>query len=189
MSQRVNYADAAAYLGIPIGTLRSMVHRKQVPHIRLTAQTIVFDTSELDAWRPTLDTRISSLIGKRGRDLYAVFCTVTRLCKIGRANDPVDRLNDLQIGSPTRLILWCHAPFLGELEGDVHREFLEFRSHGEWFSPEVTARIAADVPLGDVRAWSTFAGTAARRGRGRANREQADGQRAYFEWRGRQRRL
>jgi excisionase family DNA binding protein len=45
----LDYPSAAAYLGVPIGTLRSMVSRKQVPHIRLTARVVRFDLAELDA--------------------------------------------------------------------------------------------------------------------------------------------
>ncbi|MEJ7597772.1 MAG: helix-turn-helix domain-containing protein [Kofleriaceae bacterium] len=48
---RLRYADAAAYLGgLPHGTLRSMVSRGQVPHIRLGPATVVFDTEDLDRW-------------------------------------------------------------------------------------------------------------------------------------------
>ena len=47
---RVNYATAAKYLGIPEGTLRSMVCRKQVPYIRLSPRIVVFSVATLDAW-------------------------------------------------------------------------------------------------------------------------------------------
>jgi excisionase family DNA binding protein len=50
MSRRVNYADAAQYLGVKVPTLRSMVHRKQVPHIRLSGKLVVFDLETLDQW-------------------------------------------------------------------------------------------------------------------------------------------
>lgn len=49
-AQRVNYAEAARYIGIKVTTLRSMVHRKQVPHIRLGPQLVVFDIDELAKW-------------------------------------------------------------------------------------------------------------------------------------------
>jgi excisionase family DNA binding protein len=48
--RRVNYVDAAAFLGIKVTTLRSMVHRKQVPHIRLGPQLVVFDLDVLSEW-------------------------------------------------------------------------------------------------------------------------------------------
>ena len=50
MSSRISYAEAAAHIGIHRGTLRTMVHRKQVPHIRISARVVVFDLAELDAW-------------------------------------------------------------------------------------------------------------------------------------------
>lgn len=48
--KRVPYAVAADHLGTKVTTLRSMVSRKQVPHIRLTARLVVFDLDQLDAW-------------------------------------------------------------------------------------------------------------------------------------------
>ena len=49
-SRRLTYADAAKHLGVKPSTIRSMVHRRQVPHIRLGPQLVVFDTAALDAW-------------------------------------------------------------------------------------------------------------------------------------------
>jgi excisionase family DNA binding protein len=45
----LTYADAATYLGLPIGTLRSMVCRRQIPHVRLSARVVRFDIAKLDA--------------------------------------------------------------------------------------------------------------------------------------------
>ena len=50
VSQRIPYAAAAKHLGLKIQTLRTMVHRRQVPHIRLGPKLVVFDTDVLDAW-------------------------------------------------------------------------------------------------------------------------------------------
>lgn len=44
----VGYEDAAKYLGLPIGTLRSMVSRKQIPHVRLSARVVKFELAALD---------------------------------------------------------------------------------------------------------------------------------------------
>ena len=46
----LNYTEAAAYLSMPIGTLRALVCRRRVPHIRLTGRLVKFDPAELDAW-------------------------------------------------------------------------------------------------------------------------------------------
>ena len=50
MSSRISYRAAAQLLGVPIGTLRSMVHRRQVPHIRMSKQLVRFDVDELEQW-------------------------------------------------------------------------------------------------------------------------------------------
>lgn len=47
---RVDYSTAAEFLGLKVGTLRSMVARKQVPHIRLGPQLVRFDLAELEQW-------------------------------------------------------------------------------------------------------------------------------------------
>lgn len=195
-TRRLDYSQAAARLGIKVSTLRSMVSRKQVPHIRLNAATVIFDADALEAWLPQRDERIERTMQadldetKSGRDLYAVFCSVTRLCKIGRSNDARRRLVGLQIGSPTPLVMWCHAPFLGKLEPRIHRAFREMRMHGEWFGPSLTERIAREVPCGDVEAFAQFAHDAAVIGARRLNADKrAAGidKRSTFEWRGKRR--
>lgn len=50
MTPRLNYREAARLLGIPVGTLRSMVCRRQVPHIRISPRVVVFDVAALEAW-------------------------------------------------------------------------------------------------------------------------------------------
>ena len=50
MRPRLNYRDAARLLGIPVGTLRSMVCRRQVPHIRISPRVVVFDAASLEDW-------------------------------------------------------------------------------------------------------------------------------------------
>ena len=47
---RLNYREAAQLLGIPVGTLRSMVCRRQVPHIRISPRIVVFDVDALEEW-------------------------------------------------------------------------------------------------------------------------------------------
>jgi excisionase family DNA binding protein len=50
MGQRIDYSAAAEILGVGVGTLRSMVHRKQVPHIRMGLKLVRFDRDELEQW-------------------------------------------------------------------------------------------------------------------------------------------
>lgn len=50
MTNLLNYEQAAARLAIKIGTLRVMVSRKQIPHIRLGPRMVKFDPDALAAW-------------------------------------------------------------------------------------------------------------------------------------------
>lgn len=50
MTPRLNYREAARLLGIPVGTLRSMVCRRQIPHIRISPRVVVFDVAALEEW-------------------------------------------------------------------------------------------------------------------------------------------
>jgi excisionase family DNA binding protein len=46
----LDYEGAATLLGVKISTLRNMVSRGQVPHIRLAARIVKFDPAELERW-------------------------------------------------------------------------------------------------------------------------------------------
>jgi len=50
VTPRLSYREAARLIGIPVGTLRSMVCRRQVPHIRISPRVVVFDVAALEAW-------------------------------------------------------------------------------------------------------------------------------------------
>ncbi len=50
MTPRLSYREAARFLGVPLGTLRSMVCRRQVPHIRISPRVVVFDVAVLEQW-------------------------------------------------------------------------------------------------------------------------------------------
>jgi excisionase family DNA binding protein len=47
---RLTYSEAAAHIGVKLGTLRAMVCQKKVPHIRLGGRLVVFDRDALDEW-------------------------------------------------------------------------------------------------------------------------------------------
>ena len=49
-TQLIGYRDAAQLLAIPQGTLRSMVCRRQIPHVRISPRVVVFDLAALEAW-------------------------------------------------------------------------------------------------------------------------------------------
>jgi hypothetical protein len=45
------YSEAAKFLGLRPDHLRLLVHRRQLPHVRVTARRVAFLPSELRAWR------------------------------------------------------------------------------------------------------------------------------------------
>jgi excisionase family DNA binding protein len=48
--RRVRYKQAAEHTGIPEGTLRALVCRKSIPHIRVSPRLVLLDLDELDQW-------------------------------------------------------------------------------------------------------------------------------------------
>jgi excisionase family DNA binding protein len=49
-SERLNYTQAARFLGVPIGTVYGWVHRKTIPHLRLGDRLVRFDREALTQW-------------------------------------------------------------------------------------------------------------------------------------------
>lgn len=76
---------------------------------------------------------------KRGSTRYVYFIQgeSTKLIKIGKANDPIERLKGLQTGSPDKLVLLGVIPCTSVQVQEValHEDFQAFKVHGEWFSP------------------------------------------------------
>jgi excisionase family DNA binding protein len=50
MDDMLDYAGAAELTGLARGTLRSMVARRQIPHIRLGARLVRFQRNALEQW-------------------------------------------------------------------------------------------------------------------------------------------
>jgi excisionase family DNA binding protein len=46
----LSYKQAAEYLALPCGTLRSLVSHRQIPHVRISPRKVTFDRGELDKW-------------------------------------------------------------------------------------------------------------------------------------------
>ncbi len=44
------YESAAKFLGIPVGSLYSLVHHKRIDHVRLGARTVLFEQHALEAF-------------------------------------------------------------------------------------------------------------------------------------------
>lgn len=49
-SKFLTYRGAADYLSVPVGTLRALVHRKAIPHVRIGPRSVIFERTELDRW-------------------------------------------------------------------------------------------------------------------------------------------
>lgn len=62
----LTYEEAAAYLRRPLATLRSMVHRKQVPYIRIGKRTVLFRREALAAWLAAGEHRPHDQEGRSG---------------------------------------------------------------------------------------------------------------------------
>lgn len=68
--------------------------------------------------------------------VYYIHAPALGLIKIGSAADPVERLRNMQTGSPTALVLL--AIEVGSLNEEARRhvQFAELRRRGEWFAFE-----------------------------------------------------
>lgn len=81
-----------------------------------------------------------------GPYMYAIGAVGSHRIKIGRTVDPVERLNQLQVGSPLTLVL--HGFVIETIErneASEHRRLAARRAHGEWF--DITT---ADLPWLEV---------------------------------------
>ena len=46
----LKYAEAAAFLSVPVGTLYAMVSRRTIPHIRISRRLVRFSKTALEQW-------------------------------------------------------------------------------------------------------------------------------------------
>ena len=85
--------------------------------------------------------RAAEIVGMRGW-VYFVAAACGSI-KIGRTNNVVYRLMDLQCANPQKLELLAVAVD-GSREAEYHRRFAAHRLHGEWFTPhpDILAEIA-----------------------------------------------
>ena len=49
-SDFLTYAEVSKITGLKVGTLYSMVHRREIPHARLGSRTVRFSRTEIDLW-------------------------------------------------------------------------------------------------------------------------------------------
>jgi len=72
----------------------------------------------------------------RGKNLYIIQSDVTGDLKIGRSNNAIKRLRELQVGSHTKLKLLCEISNMGHIEKRLHQKLSDYkiRKRSEWFS-------------------------------------------------------
>lgn len=46
----LSYKEAAQALGVPVGTVHSLVHQQRIPHLRLGKRLVRFDENEILKW-------------------------------------------------------------------------------------------------------------------------------------------
>ena len=48
--QMITYQELSDLIQVPIGTLYCMVHKKEIPHLRLGERTVRFLRKDIDKW-------------------------------------------------------------------------------------------------------------------------------------------
>lgn len=82
--------------------------------------------------------------------VYFIQCQTTGLVKIGRSQDPIKRLRNLSTSSPTPLKMISYGKALPNHERELHDQFAEHRSHGEWFHPAIELVEFAEAYTGSM---------------------------------------
>jgi hypothetical protein len=86
--------------------------------------------------------------------LYAICEETGSAWKFGVSDDPMKRLNGLQVGNPRRLVLYAHAPARLWMEAFVHHVLRRHRLQGEWF--DASPRTLSVAHLIEVAHEQTF---------------------------------
>lgn len=91
--------------------------------------------------------------------LYLIYDPFTKLSKIGRSDDPIKRLKQLNASSGTilaapqeyKLIQMWQVPL--EMELEIHDQFAEDRIRGEWFELSTEQYQELNCRLWDYHSW------------------------------------
>ena len=75
--------------------------------------------------------------------LYIIQANTSGAFKVGRSNNPEQRLKSLQTGNPYPLRLLLVVPGKGHLEASIHRRLERGKTHGgeEWFDYDVLSEL------------------------------------------------
>lgn len=80
-----------------------------------------------------------------GKHLYIIQSDKTGTFKIGRANSPIERLDQLQTGSPYKLKLLLVLFNQGYKEKELHKLLAKYRTQGEWFKEEAISLLPDEI--------------------------------------------
>lgn len=108
----------------------------------------VLATKCLSLWR---ETHVAFDYSREGK-IYVIHAEGTNSYKIGRSQNPIARLEQLQIGTHVYLHLLreVYNSDVITLEKVLHKRYRHYRTHGEWFDlPEdvISALLLEDFPL------------------------------------------
>jgi hypothetical protein len=70
--------------------------------------------------------------------IYLIADKQRMYCKIGKANAPVQRLDEIQVGCPLDLEIVCIVQGSFSEEKELHEQFKQFYIRGEWFRYDTT---------------------------------------------------
>ena len=72
-------------------------------------------------------------MSKQASNVYIAKCQ--NLYKIGKADNPIERIKQLQTGNPFKITLVCVIPTINsfELEQLLHKKFKQYHHYGEWY--------------------------------------------------------
>lgn len=161
MTDLLSLDDAAARLPLPASTnrartVRRLIREKGVPYVKvgrsvfLTEAQIAILKGHIEAGRfvemqppkPTRPTAFKHSQITAPRNLprhpvvYFLAADSASLVKIGSASMLAKRLKGLATMSPVPLRLACYLRGGQVLERQLHKQFAEYRAHGEWFRHE-----------------------------------------------------
>lgn len=82
---------------------------------------------------------------KFGKHLYIIQNISTKDIKIGRSNDPLFRLEQLQTANSNKLRLLISLTNQGLREKTLHKLLQKYNKNGEWFSEYALPELPIDI--------------------------------------------
>lgn len=82
---------------------------------------------------------------KFGNHLYIIQNISTKDIKIGRSNDPLFRLDQLQTANANKLRILIILKDQGQREKTLHKHVRKYNKNGEWFSEAALPELPIDI--------------------------------------------